>query len=89
MKEDDLFAAQSVDRFQYQLFMPEYTGGVAAITAGQFRAINGFSNLYIGWGCEDEDFYIRIVEAGLSLVRVDPQVRWRHFSQYNDLPLDQ
>ena len=89
MKEDDLFAAQSVDRFQYQLFMPEYTGGVAAITAGQFRAINGFSNLYIGWGCEDEDFYIRIVEAGLNLVRVDPQVRWRHFSQYNDLPLDQ
>ena len=76
-----------MDRFQYQLFMPEYTGGVAAITAGQFRAINGFSNLYIGWGCEDEDFYIRIVEAGLSLVRVDPQVRWRHFSQYNDLPL--
>ena len=63
-----------MDRFQYQLFMPEYTGGVAALSSQQFRAINGFSNLYIGWGCEDEDFYIRIVEAGLSLVRVAPQV---------------
>ena len=64
-----------MDRFQYQLFMQEYTGGVAAISSHQFRAINGFSNLYIGWGCEDEDFYIRIVQAGLSLVRVGPQVR--------------
>ena len=70
----DIFSAQAVDRFQYQLFMPEYTGGVAAISAQQFSAINGFSNLYIGWGCEDEDFYIRIIKAGLSLVRVAPQV---------------
>ena len=54
--------------------MPEYTGGVAALSSQQFRAINGFSNLYIGWGCEDEDFYVRIVQAGLSLVRVGPQV---------------
>ena len=72
--QTDIFAASAVDRFQYQLFMPEYTGGVAALSSQQFRAINGFSNLYIGWGCEDEDFYVRIVQAGLSLVRVGPQV---------------
>ena len=66
-----------MDRFQYQLFMQEYTGGVAAISSHHFTAINGFSNLYIGWGCEDEDFYIRIVQAGLSLVRVAPQVSYR------------
>ena len=69
-----MFSAQAVDRFQYQLFMPEYTGGVAAITSDQYHAINGFSNLYLGWGCEDEDFYIRCVARGLSLVRVSPEV---------------
>ena len=68
--------AAAVDRFQYQLFMPEYTGGVAAVTSDQFSALNGFSNLYLGWGCEDEDFYIRIVDRGLTLTRVDPQVNY-------------
>ena len=69
-----LISAQSVDRFQYQLFMLEYTGGVAAITSDQYQAINGFSNLYLGWGCEDEDFYVRIVDRGLTLIRVDVRV---------------
>ena len=63
-----------MDRFQYQLFMYEYTGGVSAVTSDQYLSLNGFSNLYLGWGCEDEDFYIRIIKAGLSLVRVAPQV---------------
>ena len=58
--------------------MPEYTGGVAAITSDQYKAINGFSNLYLGWGCEDEDFYVRIIDRGLSLVRVDPMVSIHH-----------
>ena len=57
-------------RFEYNLFMPEYTGGVSAITASQYEAANGFSNMYMGWGCEDEDFYVRVVNAGLGLVRV-------------------
>ena len=69
-----LISAQSVDRFRYQLFMLEYTGGVAAITSDQYQAINGFSNLYLGWGCEDEDFYVRIVDRGLTLIRVDARV---------------
>ena len=57
-------------RFEYNLFMPEYTGGVSAITVSQYGAVNGFSNMYMGWGCEDEDFYVRVVNAGLGLVRV-------------------
>ena len=73
--------AQAVDRFQYQLFMYEYTGGVAAVTRDQYQALNGFSNLYLGWGCEDEDFYIRIVDRGLTLVRVHEQL-----SRYRTLP---
>ena len=74
-------SAQAVDRFQYQLFMYEYTGGVAAVTRDQYHALNGFSNLYLGWGCEDEDFYIRIVDRGFTLVRVHEQL-----SRYRTLP---
>jgi len=73
--------AQAVDRFDYNLFMYEYTGGVSAMKREQYEAINGFSNLYMGWGCEDEDLYVRIVTRGLSLVRVAVEV-----SRYRTLP---
>ena len=74
--------AQAVDRFEYNLFMHEYTGGVAAITRGQYEAINGFSNLYMGWGCEDEDFYVRIVSRGLTLVRAAHEVESKRSAFY-------
>lgn len=73
--------AAAVDRFDYQLFMAEYTGGVSAITAQQYTKVNGFSNMYLGWGCEDEDFYTRVVAAGLGLVRVGLEI-----SRYRTLP---
>ena len=74
--------AQAVDRFDYNLFMYEYTGGVSAMKREQYESINGFSNLYMGWGCEDEDLYVRIVARGLTLVRVAKEVI--HFIYFLD-----
>ncbi len=45
-------------------------GGVLAITSEHFKAVNGFSNRFFGWGGEDDDFYLRLVSAKLAPARL-------------------
>lgn len=45
-----------------------YTGGVLLMRPALFRAVNGFSNEYWGWGHEDNDFYLRLRACGRSPV---------------------
>lgn len=46
--------------------MPLY-GGVTAMTPRQFQIINGYSNVYWGWGCEDEDLSFRLFNAKFNI----------------------
>ncbi|CAG5115455.1 unnamed protein product [Candidula unifasciata] len=48
-----------------------YTGGVTAFTARQYQAINGNSNLYFGWGGDDDDLHDRIVHKQMTIRRTD------------------
>ena len=57
-------------------FRPNYDtfiGGVLAIIPEQYKKINGFSNLYFGWGTEDDDFYKRsdFYSCGLSTATIE------------------
>lgn len=45
----------------------QYFGGITMFPTKQFRAINGFSNEYWGWGFEDDDLLFRCKLEGLKL----------------------
>jgi hypothetical protein len=44
-------------------------GGVSALTARDFQEINGFSNVFWGWGGEDDNLYQRILYKNLTATR--------------------
>jgi hypothetical protein len=48
--------AVAVSKFDFRIkgYMMRYFGGVTSFTKNQFLRINGFSNLFFGWGSEGE-----------------------------------
>ncbi len=57
------------DNRNYRLPYSSYFGGVVGFKADQFRHINGFSNVYWGWCCEDDDLSQRVNTARLRTNR--------------------
>uniref|UniRef100_A0A6B2FY48 Beta-1,4-N-acetylgalactosaminyltransferase bre-4 (Trinotate prediction) n=1 Tax=Myxobolus squamalis TaxID=59785 RepID=A0A6B2FY48_MYXSQ len=49
----------AIDTMNYTLPYPSIFGGIEVFKKSQFMAINGFSNLFWGWGGEDDDLYDR------------------------------
>lgn len=48
----------------------------------QFKAVNGMSNEYYGWGGEDDDFYARLEANYLEMCRFAPQTSQYHMATY-------
>jgi xylosylprotein 4-beta-galactosyltransferase len=48
---------------------PTYVGGILMITCKDFERVNGMSPLYWGWGREDDNFYVRMKLAGMTIER--------------------
>jgi len=44
-------------------------GGVLLLTLDMYKAVNGFSNLYWGWGGEDDDLSLRLIQRRMCVVR--------------------
>jgi len=59
----------AIDKFDYRLPYEGIFGGVGAFKREDFEKINGFSNLFWGWGGEDDDLYARIRARGFKLTR--------------------
>jgi hypothetical protein len=44
-------------------------GGVSAMSVDHFRQVNGFSNIFWGWGGEDDDMSNRLRQKKLYISR--------------------
>ncbi|CAF1487011.1 unnamed protein product, partial [Didymodactylos carnosus] len=47
----------------------ELIGGVLTLKTDHFLMVNGYSNLYWGWGAEDDDMYYRLKAVSLKITR--------------------
>jgi len=59
----------AIDKYGYKLPYASLFGGVTQHSPSHFVQINGYSNLYWGWGGEDDDMFNRIHTRGLPLHR--------------------
>jgi glycosyltransferase involved in cell wall biosynthesis len=46
---------------------PKVIGNNIGIWRSDYESINGYDENFIGWGCEDDDFRIRVHRAGLTV----------------------
>uniref|UniRef100_A0A915C8Z4 Beta-1,4-N-acetylgalactosaminyltransferase bre-4 n=2 Tax=Parascaris univalens TaxID=6257 RepID=A0A915C8Z4_PARUN len=59
----------SVDKFDFKLPYDDYFGGVSAMNADEFIAVNGYPNAFWGWGGEDDCFEYRVKNSKITIVR--------------------
>lgn len=64
--------SSSVNTFRYNLPYNGLFGGAVALLRKQFEKVNGFSNVYFGWGGEDDDFYYRLQGRGFPVSIITP-----------------
>ncbi|XP_019640750.1 PREDICTED: beta-1,4-galactosyltransferase 2-like [Branchiostoma belcheri] len=68
----------AVDKLKYKLPYPGLVGGVLALSTSHYKLLNGYSNLYCGWGAEDDDLARRMYKNVLRVKRPDKAVARYH-----------
>jgi len=63
-----------LSKHRYRMPYSGFFGGVIALTQPHFEKTNGFSNLYYGWGGEDDDMRVRVTAKHMKIVRFPPDV---------------
>lgn len=71
-KETPLHLSALIDKFHYQLHYGTEFGGATAMTKEQYERVNGYSNLFFGWGREDSDMERRIGNLGIQIAKPEP-----------------
>jgi len=61
-----------VNTLNYRLPYSRIFGGVTQLTAQKFEHVNGYSNIFWGWGGEDDDLYTRLfLYAKYEMIRAN------------------
>jgi len=71
--KDPLLMASRMDKWGWELPYAGYFGGVATLLVKQFEQVNGFSNMFWGWGAEDDDMQRRLRFHGLPIGQLDKE----------------
>eukprot|EP00057_Strongylocentrotus_purpuratus_P028983 XP_011683457.1 PREDICTED: beta-1,4-galactosyltransferase 2-like [Strongylocentrotus purpuratus] len=71
--------ATKLEEFNYSNPYMQDFGGVVGLTGVQMDKINGYSNMYWGWGGEDDDLYNRVKFSRLKVTKAKD-------GYYRDLP---
>nr|XP_054766012.1 beta-1,4-galactosyltransferase 6-like [Lytechinus pictus] len=58
----------------FRLLYKNFFGAVTGLTKENIRSINGFPNVYWGWGGEDDDIWKRVKDVGLNITRYEGPV---------------
>jgi len=75
----------AINNFLYRLPYDDIFGGVSAMTVDQFRQVNGFSNMFWGWGGEDDDMSNRLRQKKLYISRYPANIaRYRMLKHNKD-----
>lgn len=56
---------QTHPKYHYETFI----GGILLVKREHYELVDGMSNNYWGWGLEDDEFYVRLKDAGLTVSR--------------------
>lgn len=73
-QENPYHISRCLDIYEYKPSYPTIFGGVSALSQEHMEKVNGFSNVFWGWGGEDDDMSVRVRYSGYKLVHANCSV---------------